>query len=185
MMVSFQRIKETIDALQLPQEHQVTGMLDKFQRLRVLEGDFAFIDQSLQLQDLEAIHDSLDDCTSFLQFQKQEDVLSVLVAHVTHLVDELNNSSSPLLRRNTSPANREEILSQCYFHGCLSSVTGTISSEGETRERTIEENGLRQLIWVTLIFRMLCWRILHTFPENDVMIVPSNLKGSRMPIYIG
>ncbi|KAK1759977.1 hypothetical protein QBC47DRAFT_117818 [Echria macrotheca] len=39
-------------------------------------------------------------------------------------------------------------------------------------------------IWCVLIFRMLCWLILHDFDKNDVQISKSELLGSRLPVYI-
>jgi hypothetical protein len=40
-------------------------------------------------------------------------------------------------------------------------------------------------LWVTLMLQMLCWFILHDFDPKDIKIVPSNLRGSRIPVYIG
>lgn len=42
----------------------------------------------------------------------------------------------------------------------------------------------RNTIWISLIFRMLCWLLLHDFDKADAKIVPSDLQGSRMPIFI-
>ncbi|KAM0331268.1 hypothetical protein ACHAQA_002938 [Verticillium albo-atrum] len=39
-------------------------------------------------------------------------------------------------------------------------------------------------IWCTLVFRMICWLMLHDFDKNDVQISRSELRGSRLPIYI-
>ncbi|KAJ1325471.1 hypothetical protein MN608_08664 [Microdochium nivale] len=39
-------------------------------------------------------------------------------------------------------------------------------------------------IWCTLIFRMLCWLLLHDFHKEDVQIPKSELLGSRLPVYI-
>ncbi|KAK3937947.1 hypothetical protein QBC46DRAFT_174484 [Diplogelasinospora grovesii] len=39
-------------------------------------------------------------------------------------------------------------------------------------------------IWATLVFRMLCWLILHDFQKKDVQIPKSELLGSRLPVYI-
>ena len=38
---------------------------------------------------------------------------------------------------------------------------------------------------VGLIFRMVCWFSLHDFDKNDVNIMPADMKGSRMPVFIG
>ncbi|KAK3693056.1 hypothetical protein B0T22DRAFT_33188 [Podospora appendiculata] len=39
-------------------------------------------------------------------------------------------------------------------------------------------------IWCTLVFRMLCWLMLHDFHKKDVQIAKSELLGSRLPVYI-
>lgn len=39
-------------------------------------------------------------------------------------------------------------------------------------------------IWCALVFRMLCWLLLHDFHKNDVQISKSELLGSRLPVYI-
>ncbi|KAK3380925.1 hypothetical protein B0H63DRAFT_434288 [Podospora didyma] len=39
-------------------------------------------------------------------------------------------------------------------------------------------------IWCTLVFRMLCWLLLHDFHRKDVQIPKSELMGSRLPVYI-
>lgn len=39
-------------------------------------------------------------------------------------------------------------------------------------------------VWCTLVFRMLCWLLLHDFHKKDVQISKSELYGSRLPVYI-
>ena len=40
------------------------------------------------------------------------------------------------------------------------------------------------IIWCTLVFRMLCWLLLHDFHYRDVQVPKSELYGSRLPVYI-
>ena len=40
-------------------------------------------------------------------------------------------------------------------------------------------------IWCTLVFRMICWLMLHDFDKVDVQVPKSELRGSRMPVYLG
>lgn len=41
-------------------------------------------------------------------------------------------------------------------------------------------------IWCTLVFRMLCWLLLHDFHKNDRQVSSkSEVWGSRLPVYIG
>ncbi|ROT43835.1 hypothetical protein SODALDRAFT_320203 [Sodiomyces alkalinus F11] len=39
-------------------------------------------------------------------------------------------------------------------------------------------------IWCTLVFRMICWLMLHEFHPKDVQITKTELRGSRLPVYI-
>ncbi|KAH8713000.1 hypothetical protein HC256_006175 [Beauveria bassiana] len=39
-------------------------------------------------------------------------------------------------------------------------------------------------IWCTLVFRMICWLMLHDFDKLDVQLPKSELLGSRVPVYI-
>lgn len=39
-------------------------------------------------------------------------------------------------------------------------------------------------VWCTLVFRMICWLMLHDFHKLDVQVSKSELLGSRMPVYI-
>jgi hypothetical protein len=41
-----------------------------------------------------------------------------------------------------------------------------------------------QDVWCTLVFRMLCWLLLHDFHKKDVQTPKSELLGSRLPVYI-
>ncbi|XP_044715066.1 modin protein [Hirsutella rhossiliensis] len=39
-------------------------------------------------------------------------------------------------------------------------------------------------IWCVLVFRMICWLMLHDFHREDLQVSKSELLGSRMPVYI-
>lgn len=39
-------------------------------------------------------------------------------------------------------------------------------------------------VWCTLVFRMICWLMLHDFNKLDIQLNKSELLGSRMPVYI-
>ncbi|ORY56336.1 uncharacterized protein BCR38DRAFT_402491 [Pseudomassariella vexata] len=42
----------------------------------------------------------------------------------------------------------------------------------------------RNNVWCTLVFRMICWLLLHNFNTKDVQLSKSELIGSRLPVYI-
>jgi len=39
-------------------------------------------------------------------------------------------------------------------------------------------------VWCTLVFRMICWLLLHDFHKKDIQISKSELFGSRQPVYL-
>ncbi|CCF33658.1 modin [Colletotrichum higginsianum] len=48
-----------------------------------------------------------------------------------------------------------------------------------------EEHVSHEDIWCTLVFRMICWLMLHDFHKKDVQVsTKSELLGSRLPVYI-
>ncbi|TVY83380.1 hypothetical protein LSUE1_G001256 [Lachnellula suecica] len=137
---------------------------------------------SLSISVREAIHDSLDQRTAYLLSLTQVDVLSVLVAHVTKVIDVLDDQKSPLNTIALANANKEELLLEYYFNTVRPAVLGR--QDTNQGPLTIEEEQ-KNTIWVSLIFRMLCWLLLHDFDKADVKMVGADLKGSRMPVYVG
>ena len=136
---------------------------------------------NLSLEVRELIHDAIDARTEYLLSVKQATVLSVLVAHLTKVMEILDDPNSPL---NTIVlANKEDPLLSHYFYEIRPSVIGNLDSNRRPLARAQKEE--RNIIWISLIFRMLCWLLLHDFDKSDVKIVPSDLCGSRMPIFIG
>jgi hypothetical protein len=123
----------------------------------------------------------LDEMDGYLLGLKQVDTLSVVVAHLSKVIGILDHPNSPL---NTIVlVNKEEALLSHYFYEVRPAVIGKLDSN--KKPPTKEEKGQRNTIWISLIFRMLCWLLLHDFDKADVNIVPSYLKGSRMPVFIG
>ncbi|RYP58074.1 hypothetical protein DL769_009127 [Monosporascus sp. CRB-8-3] len=53
-----------------------------------------------------------------------------------------------------------------------------------TRPTGFEGDDKLNTIWCALVFRMLCWLLLHDFHKNDVQLSKSELLGSRLPVYI-
>lgn len=49
---------------------------------------------------------------------------------------------------------------------------------------TRHEEAQRLKIWYTLVFRMICWLMLHDFDKNDVQVPDSDLMGNRQPVFI-
>jgi hypothetical protein len=132
----------------------------------------------------EAVHDALDQTTAYLLSPTQVAVLSVLVAHISKVVEVLANPNSSL--NAIDPANKEDALLSYYFADIRKAVIGKADSNwDDPSEEEKEQMKKRNVIWISLIFRMLCWLLLHDFNRADVKIVPADLKGSRMIVHIG
>ncbi|KAL2067038.1 hypothetical protein VTL71DRAFT_1462 [Oculimacula yallundae] len=171
LMTVFQsQLSKFIVSSSLPQNHAISKISSQWTRITALD---CSDEANLSLEVREAIHDALDLQTEYLLSIAQADVLSVLVAHITKVMEVLDNPTSPL--NVIVLANKEEALMNYYFTEIRPAVVGEDKEEGEDRN----------VIWMALIFRMLCWLLLHDFDKADTKIVPSDLKGSRMPVYIG
>jgi hypothetical protein len=130
----------------------------------------------------EAIHDALDEQTKYLLTLKQAEVLNVVVGHITKVMEVLDDPVSPL---NTIVlVNKEETLLSHYFYEIRPAVIGNLKADKKNLLSKAEKEQ-RNIIWISLIYRMLCWLMLHDFDKADIKSVPSDLRGSRMPIYIG
>ncbi|PSR99158.1 hypothetical protein BD289DRAFT_361476 [Coniella lustricola] len=62
-------------------------------------------------------------------------------------------------------------------------VAGQQDEDKDFSNRHTRENEFAD-IWCTLLFRMLCWLLLHDFHKKDVQLSKSELYGSRLPVYI-
>lgn len=84
------------------------------------------------------------------------------------------------------PPSQPEPQSQNELPGIgLRGRVGTLASlyRSNTMENTVFEVR-RNNVWCTLVFRMVCWLLLHDFDKNDVQIDKGELMGSRLPVYI-
>jgi len=70
-----------------------------------------------------------------------------------------------------------------YLHEIRPAIIGNL--DRNKKPLPCEEKEQRNTIWTVLVFRRLCWFLLHDFDPEDVKIIPSRLKGSQIPVYIG
>ena len=176
-----------------PEHHQISAICRQWKTISLLRSKDEANDPTLRTKgeaDLsieirEEIHNALVERTKFLLgLNKQAAVLGVVVAHLTEVMKILENPDSALNTIVQANANKEEPLIAYYFNHIRPLVIGNVDTN-TNKLFTKEEKEQRNTIWISLIFRMLCWLLLHDFDKADVKIVPSDLKGSRMPIYIG
>ncbi|TVY48257.1 hypothetical protein LOCC1_G001276 [Lachnellula occidentalis] len=178
MKVFQEKLRELTNAEGFKEDHQCTIISRQWEDIAKFDCED---EASLSIEAREAIHDALDERTAYLLSLRQIDVLSVLVAHLTKVMEILDDQSSPL--NNIVLANKEDTLLSHYFYEIRPAVIGNLDSNKKPLTR--EEREQRNTVWISLIFRMLCWLLLHDFDKSDNKIVPSDLKGSRMPVYIG
>ncbi|THV43687.1 hypothetical protein BGAL_1109g00010 [Botrytis galanthina] len=152
------------------EDHTYFAIMKKWEDIESL-GYIEEYDLSIEVR--EKIHDAIDERTEFLLDEtRQTDVFQVIVAHLEKVTKALNDDTFPLCFMHS--VNKEEALIEYYFDTILCSIT-----------QDADEKEQRHIIWVSLIFRMLCWLLLHDWHKDDKCRVPSDLKGSRMPIFIG
>jgi hypothetical protein len=126
----------------------------------------------------EAIHDGLDRMTEYLQDRSQVtpfDIMIVVASHITAIITASEGIHSAI-NVSTDPTSK---LIEYYFIDILPKV------QDKKAPHDAPARAKRGIIWFTLMFRMICWFILHDFDEMDINLMPSDMKGSRMPVFIG
>jgi hypothetical protein len=123
----------------------------------------------------EKTHDALDAIND--QFRDREafsgaDIKSVLASHLTKV---LTLSEGIVGAVNESGDGN---LVKYYFENVFRAVKDD-TLKGD------EEKSKRGVIWLGLVFRMICWFSLHDFDKTDINMMPADMKGSRMPVFIG
>ncbi|KAM0259371.1 hypothetical protein ACHAQJ_003403 [Trichoderma viride] len=91
--------------------------------------------------------------------------------------------------RDHSPSTREVHVE--FSDVVKSKITVSVENNVKPEEEEVHYDGsLASLdvshddVWCTLVFRMVCWLMLHNFNKKDVQLPKSELLGSRMPVYI-
>ena len=182
LMEVFQRhLQELIISENLNPEHQAVLISKSWGQISKLD---CSNESNLSIECREAIHDAIDNITVYLLNSKQADVLSVLVSHISNVVDVLDNPNSPLNTIALTNANKEETLFAFYFENIRPAVVTSSDTNRKVAKNSVE-GAQRSAIWISLMFRMLCWLLIHDFDKADVRVAPSDLKGSRMSVFIG
>ncbi|CCD47651.1 hypothetical protein ACHAQE_007363 [Botrytis cinerea] len=168
--------------------HPFTKIIERWQTiLRSLNPGKEIDEYNLSIEMREMIHNAIDEETKYLLHDlRQKDVLQVVVAHLDKVTEILAQPKSSL--NSIVSAQKEEPLLNEYFDKILPAVSAPVIdgeelSLSEKEKETEKEK--RATIWVSLMFRMLCWLLLHDWNKDDRCGVPPDLKGSRMPVFIG
>ncbi|KAI0874733.1 hypothetical protein GGS24DRAFT_516334 [Hypoxylon argillaceum] len=141
-------------------------------------------------------------------------VLDVIRRHLQALLQDINNPSMSIYTYEKAPLKdffllppeyREHELMKVYFSEIRHCVVSLASSGGgagnvnfkqgpKDASRAVHEasnidsvsgfKNRRTTIWCALVFRTICWLLLHDFDEQDVQLPKSEVQGSRLPVYI-
>jgi hypothetical protein len=125
----------------------------------------------------EIIHKMLDFATQSLFSFAQADILSVICRHIQVVLEAVEGWGDTITDSSS--------LMAAYFQEILPRISSLSIQELTLAAEMREQTPHRATIWVILVFRMLCWLALHDFAAGDINILPSGLKGSEMPVYIG
>ncbi|KAF5867573.1 uncharacterized protein Bfra_010548 [Botrytis fragariae] len=161
--------------------HPFAKIITKWQEIQSLHYGEEIDEYNLSIEMREMIHDAIDDQTEYLFHDlRQKDVLQVVVAHLDKVTKILDNPDSSL--NSIVSVQKEEPLLKIYFEEIRPAVA---KRDIDGKELSSLEMEQRNIIWVSLMFRMLCWLLLHDWNKDDKCGVPPDLKGSRMPVFIG
>ncbi len=92
-----------------------------------------------------------------------------------------------------APETRQKVLMRIYFSRLLPRVVEMVNNgilpqddDSNSKEEVADEAPILAVAsaWCTLVFRMLCWLLLHDFNKTDVQISKSELVGNRLPVFI-
>ncbi|KAF7936329.1 uncharacterized protein EAE98_002548 [Botrytis deweyae] len=161
--------------------HPFAKIIEQWRDIQSLHFGKEIDEYNLSIEMREKIHDAIDDQTKYLLHElRQKDVLQVVVAHLNEVTKILINFNSSL--NSIVSVQKEEPLLNIYFEKIRPAVA---KCDIYGKELSSSEREQRNIIWVSLMFRMLCWLLLHDWNKDDKCGVPPDLKGSRMPVFIG
>jgi hypothetical protein len=138
--------------------------------------------ENIDLDMRERIHDALDATAPYLQDTQNFlslEVMSVVTSHISVVLAATDELQFTLHTPCADEKEDKGKLMKYYFEKVLPSVA---SNGGNL---TDDAKDKRTVIWLGLMFRMICWFLLHDFDKNDINRMDSALKGSRMPVFIG
>ncbi|TGO33846.1 hypothetical protein BHYA_0225g00290 [Botrytis hyacinthi] len=156
-------------------------IMKRWQDIQSLRPGEEIDEYNLTIEEREMIHDAIDEQTKYLLHElRQKDVLQVVVAHLNEVTKILEDHNSSL--NSIVSVQKEEPFLSIYFEKILPAVA---ERDIDEKELSSSEREQRNIIWISLMFRMLCWLLLHDWNKDDKCGVPPDLKGSRMPVFIG
>jgi len=152
----------------------------------------------------EALHTAIEACDAFLEPRENREPSDSLLRLVlrSHLQAVLEMVNGEPLEREDVPEDgptghtirdldaasdrKHAMLMEMYFGSVRENVIGRVQRRQKSREGVDKKALKRELneIWCALVFRMICWLLLHHFHEKDVQVEKSDVFESRLPVYI-
>ena len=148
----------------------------------------------------EALHDAIEACDRYLDPQANgaaaDSLLRlVLRIHVQAALELVNRKvdegpgkvQGPTIQDlDATSDQKHSLLMEMYFRFVRENVVDWVCQRQQVRQGVDVEQVKRETgqIWSVLVFRMLCWLLLHHFHERDVQVSKSDVYESRMPVYI-
>ncbi len=161
--------------VRLISEHSLVKLISN--RVAAINGLWTMKEGDIDVR--EEIHNALDRVNKQFQDPKlfsQNEITGVFGNHLETILaatDDIQHAMS-----DYDDEGVQGKLVRSYFDKVLSTVEGLVNL-------TDDQKSKRGVIWLGLVFRMVCWFSLHDFDKNDVNIMPADMKGSRMPVFIG
>lgn len=165
--------------------HQVVFIRTSWKNL--LEPVWRHQESEIDIDMREATHDVLNSCDEYLKSEDcGEAVIAPIVgAHVAIVLEELVDQDSLL---STLDSDQEGALMDHYFQAFRPRLTEVAERREHESPVTITAPDTtlvsRDDIWLTLLFRMCCWWVLHEFDKTDAVALPPRWKGSRMCVMV-
>ncbi|TGO48021.1 hypothetical protein BOTNAR_0497g00020 [Botryotinia narcissicola] len=161
--------------------HRFSKIIEQWRDIQSPDFGKEVDEYNLSIEMREKIHNAIDDQTKYLLHElRQKDVLQVVVAHLSEVTKILEDHNSSL--NSIVSVQKEEPLLKIYFNEIRPAV---VECEIDGKKSSSSEKEQRNIIWVSLMFRMLCWLLLYDWNKDDKCGVPPDLKGIRMPVFIG
>jgi hypothetical protein len=179
LMEEFQiKLRSLVVAKSINPSPEIDSIFEHWSKIQIYwREDESKVDIDLR----EALHDALDASTTCLLSYDSKVIIRVVASHLNAVIQSLDELEPKLSELD---AKKEEIFVDHYFTAIRRDVLkNRRPSEAPHVGKSINDEKIA--IWITLLFRMLYWLLLHDFDRVDLKIVPSDLKGSRMPVYIG
>lgn len=85
--------------------------------------------------------------------------------------------------RSAPPEIRQHTLMRLYFDVVRPKVVAEVRKT-TSPDRKMQVASRAEDIWCTLVFRSICWLMLHDFHPMDVQTPKSDLYGSEVPVFI-